>query len=729
MPARNNPREVADPEVEADVHLLILDYLAYRATQAVLDDLDKDESESGHEPQASTVEQHIALFNGVDSRNARPPHPLCPSVSRSVTLRVKLLQFVITYNAYLHPEFAENKFSEESMIALRIESGKRAEFWWRYHKLEPEGAKEEAELERKAYHSMDSMKHVHPDQSQWASRPGLLDLVPEFIQLTATRMHLHGEGDNADEEDDQAQWGVSEGWLRLAADMMLQSCRDSPANIVRTIHPALEAFSWGPLPLRLSGQTNQTDRMDIDEHVSSDLFRSQLDGNGDDFSQDRLWRKDGEDPANLNSIFNIPSGPEATSSSPETWNALRADHINRIPDDIRNSEPSHAFHPALMGFLRSLMTSIAPPLLSQLERDNSEHIWLEELDLTTEESARLRDVAKALPNPHPLLTRRHPGARRTALPPNLPQTSALPAPSPHNPVFSTQRRRPRCTARKEPHREAVGASPGCEDGAAVRVEGRADGEACVRELRGGGEGAVWRDERAGEGLRRARTDRGRGISRRRGRGSVSDGAGGRGVQGDGVARGAADCLDNVPLAAARPGLRGVEQPQGGPGLAAGGDVGDVGDEQGAGAVGLCGEEADGGGGGGVDADEACFGGGGGVDVGYCPVSWVGDGLEGPGGRRGKGVRGGGVIVEEGVAVSWSVAVDTAGLCKRRGEREPQRSNNCCVESRREFAWPGGQRASSAMAWKLRGSWLDMDNVQKTIHENSNELRTMAIVMQ
>lgn len=59
----HGPGGFADAEVANDVHLMILDHLAYQATQALLADLSAADATNGHRARDHFLESHLELFS------------------------------------------------------------------------------------------------------------------------------------------------------------------------------------------------------------------------------------------------------------------------------------------------------------------------------------------------------------------------------------------------------------------------------------------------------------------------------------------------------------------------------------------------------------------------------------------------------------------------------------------------------------------------------------------
>jgi len=231
----------------------------------------------------------------------------------------------------------------------------------------------------------------------------LLDILPSFIHLSATRMAMgsmiHEPESTPDTYDDDIipsddaastdtlSWATEPQWLRLAASFMLQTILerylDPHLPLPNSPSHVLEAFSWGYITTSsasASSGPHNSSKADPTRHRTD---KSLTIPDSDEGDITVLGTTPASSPTTLppshSNIFVLrtETTPDEAGSA---WGALRLQAMSLlIPDDntvslrdrlmkVQMHHPVDAFEKDLFGFLTGLLYSVEEPVLGQLER-------------------------------------------------------------------------------------------------------------------------------------------------------------------------------------------------------------------------------------------------------------------------------------------------------------------------------------------------------------------------
>jgi len=227
----------------------------------------------------------------------------------------------------------------------------------------------------------------------------LLDILPAFIHLSATRMAMGSMinepetipdtyEDSSDDvaSTDTLSWATEPQWLRLAASFMLQAIleqyldldfpRPSDASYV------LEVFAWGYIETTPNA-TNKSSHPKTTTQLGVDKTKSLAIPDSDEGDITALGTTPDSSPTTLppshSDIF-ILRTEKAPGEAGKAWRALRLQAMSLlVPSDentslqeqlakVRLHHPLRTFEKDLLGFLTGLFYSVEEPLLVQLER-------------------------------------------------------------------------------------------------------------------------------------------------------------------------------------------------------------------------------------------------------------------------------------------------------------------------------------------------------------------------
>jgi len=371
------------------------------------------------------------VFNHNHSKYSPPP---------SCTFHILLCKFTTLYTFRHIHNFSTP--APKALINLRHENRRRAVRWREglgygsfHHVLLEEAARETTELDAEG-------------EGPLAGLPSLLDLLPDFIALTAARtvagagspgahaiktpIKLPANNGAKPESDDtyrtQNEWTTTRQWLELAAEMMLQACLEQFLELNNhAFSTILESFAWGSGPwVKHDGDISTTNNRDHRDktHLGVDPQVSDADPNN------RATRPEDYEATSLNSTFNLadedtgssddeisdnentarfPDGfhpkPESSPGA-KTWRAIRHAYLQEISIPLRSHRkgemlpflkalqsrhPRSAFDKHMQLFLSSLLGSHPPPVLVQLARGDD--VVVDGVKLSAEESEGLRSLA------------------------------------------------------------------------------------------------------------------------------------------------------------------------------------------------------------------------------------------------------------------------------------------------------------------------------------------------
>lgn len=224
----------------------------------------------------------------------------------------------------------------------------------------------------------------------------LLDILPSFIHLSATRMAMGSitsepesipdtYEDSVDLSDDTASgdtlsWATEPQWLQLAASFMLQAILErrldlipSPANDASHV---LEAFAWGYIDTPSDTAKDSTARLRTDKSLTIP--------DSDEGDITALGTTPTSSPTALlpshSDIF-ILRTEKTPQEAGKAWRTLRLQAMSLLVPDVGDStslqehmmklrlhHPVPAFVKDLLGFLSGLFCSVEEPVLVQLER-------------------------------------------------------------------------------------------------------------------------------------------------------------------------------------------------------------------------------------------------------------------------------------------------------------------------------------------------------------------------
>ncbi|KAM0710322.1 hypothetical protein Q7P35_002684 [Cladosporium inversicolor] len=376
QPQANIFTKTGDDSVSLEIDHMILDYLSYEATKAVL------ASRKSSSMRSSSLENKLAMVDTfLEMFKARHPSYVPDAELR---FRLLLLKFATLYCSRFDRATAVP--SHHALCGLRENNTARAMKWIQNADRMPSGkydlsafesepspdhgtvnfnfdnvdswrsqprhkttttAPIQANLERRRAYTLKVLKCPAEDdlyEDAFYGTPeclSLLDLLPSFMGVIAARNELNNSN-------------LSTGLMELAAQFMLQACLEQYLAFGVTGCDAIdEAFAWGAKPT-----------LSAKGHKKSDSNAS----NGDDSAEpktsetERMFR----DEDNLSQ--EIPD-----------WNDIKASHIAELAhsdsetlrqhlEDVSYAYPIVDFEETVLQLLAGLAASSPGPVFSQLEK-------------------------------------------------------------------------------------------------------------------------------------------------------------------------------------------------------------------------------------------------------------------------------------------------------------------------------------------------------------------------
>lgn len=342
----------AQAETSLEVDIMILDHVAFQATKTCLDS--RKSQQTGSNISSSSLGRHLQLADSFTSIfKARHPN-YRPDAELRLRLLLLKMTTLFTQRYTLNPTTPDR----ESLKALRDSSLKRARNWL-----------DTSDFAHECNYSPDAFQYMNPIASEALERNrahvlhqlgipaedeayedafygtsscvSLRDLVPLFIEVSAASSGIHGSA-------------LTERWMRLACEFMLQACLEQYLICGAQGEDALdEPFAWG-----YCGR----------ERIAGDTV-------GGDESRE----------AQINEMFE----DDNYATEVEGWTALKAEYIKElIPDhlpqqigidewdtdvgphleSVASKHPIDEFEASTLKFLEALMMSIPEPVLLQLEK-------------------------------------------------------------------------------------------------------------------------------------------------------------------------------------------------------------------------------------------------------------------------------------------------------------------------------------------------------------------------
>ena len=228
----------ANPAYALEVDEMILEYLLYKTTKAFLDAFRSYGAHHGNRDRlkaesAASLLQVFDLFLQLFKAN-HPNRDFLPELN----FNIKLLEFTVLFTQRNAPQ----ALSSSSRDQLRKTSQQNAAFrmkWWAKGRRDDQGSAAEDTIIG-CWHdyftlspstSTDLKASLQADAAKVIS---LIELLPLFLDLSADMAILLGQD-------------VSEQWMRLAAEFMLQSAWENHAHLASEAgdEPLKIAFGWG----------------------------------------------------------------------------------------------------------------------------------------------------------------------------------------------------------------------------------------------------------------------------------------------------------------------------------------------------------------------------------------------------------------------------------------------------------------------------------------------------
>ncbi|KAI9724572.1 MAG: hypothetical protein M1828_003595 [Chrysothrix sp. TS-e1954] len=388
-------------ELASGVNNLLIDLLAHNANVILLKAL-KESSERGEDLPAKplSIDRATDLIEAVDGyfkvleSNATPASE-ASSLDPDTAFRIRLLQIISLYMFRCCKSLSTGH--AQSTQALR-------DVYKTYTMRYQERAKHVLASKREGFGKCvclaAGLDASSPESFQRNDDPTavLFLMIPGIIELTLSRANLApihtsrqararaGEVDARNRRSETgsqfstspSEWKTTEGWLKLMAEMMLQSSLEQ--RFVTGAFGAssvLDPFSWGP----------------VDTY---DLYNS---------TQDVPMEDEALRPYRLNQAFILETEQSSSGLEADTWNYLRLRYIEElIPPEASSPEetkkhfervarrhPRRVLDEALHSFLSALLESLDPPLLLQIEKSgDGTPIVLDGVSMSPEDCKKLR---------------------------------------------------------------------------------------------------------------------------------------------------------------------------------------------------------------------------------------------------------------------------------------------------------------------------------------------------
>lgn len=343
----------AASETSLEVDIMILDYLACRATTACLQSRKAKGNGSNTAPRSSLqlVDSFMPIFK------ARHPQ-YQPDAELRLRLLLLKMATLFTQRFTLNPTTPDRP----SLQALRNANRQRAEVWMdgaRERRLsancETSGLLDTStlpsdKLERNRAHVLHQLGVPAEDEDYedafygTAACVSLLDLLPLFVELSAASSSIHGSN-------------LNPRWMHLACEFMLQAslekylvCGATGLNVLD------EAFAWGYAE---EPQDARTDRQlaEINDMFEDELYATELDG----------WQE--LKIRYVQELADVEGSRQSSADGPDIFSLL---------ESVAAKHPMDAFEALVLKFLEALFISIAQPVLVQLERGQLDGMSREE---------------------------------------------------------------------------------------------------------------------------------------------------------------------------------------------------------------------------------------------------------------------------------------------------------------------------------------------------------------
>jgi hypothetical protein len=326
-------RKTGDPSVSLEVDHMILDYLSYETTEAVLESrMSRDMSSSSVQHKVVLVDTFIEMF--------KAKHPTFQP-DPELRFRLLLLKFATLYSYRLIR--APIVPSKPALRHLRETNTSRAVTWIHSadrmpsskHNVSAFEAGSGPDQDSRRAQTLSTLNLPAEDEAYEDAFYGtpeclaLLDLLPLFMSVIAARNELNNSN-------------LSKGLMELAAQFMLQACLEQylirGANGCDAID---EAFAWGFKPGEFGPDfadlTNEVDRMFQDE---------------DDHSQE------------ITGWSEVKSCFVAELVHDDTDVETLGQHLENVAD----AYPIDTFEETVLQLLTGLAASLPSPVLTQLEQ-------------------------------------------------------------------------------------------------------------------------------------------------------------------------------------------------------------------------------------------------------------------------------------------------------------------------------------------------------------------------
>ncbi|KAK5145535.1 hypothetical protein LTR04_001278 [Oleoguttula sp. CCFEE 6159] len=339
----------ADPETQLDVDVMILDYLLYNATKALLDERNAQRQSivlpdhAGAELLTNMVDSFLPIF--------RSNHPTFTAPA-SLQFRLRLLKVAALFTRRLTA--CTTTPPAPTLRELRRRNGERARTWQTYSQqphTEPAGQfTSELPLPSEALHrnrrnvlwqlgSGESSDAGTTDFYGTPASPSLLDALPAFMGLSAALARAVSD------------WNITPRWMALAAESMLQAVLEQYLVYGASgTAPLDEAFAWGL-------NRGVTEESDDEEQLVNTMFQ------------------DEEDPEREVEGWKEVREEYRQALIPPVTTPLLA-HL----DTLALQHPLANYEDSVLAFLHALLASQPAPLLTQLEAGQVEGLTRQETE-------------------------------------------------------------------------------------------------------------------------------------------------------------------------------------------------------------------------------------------------------------------------------------------------------------------------------------------------------------
>ncbi|KAK6443734.1 hypothetical protein LTR95_000561 [Oleoguttula sp. CCFEE 5521] len=341
------PDRTPDAEVSLDVDILILDYVTYQATTALLTDANstpddgKDSISAAHNLEITNA--FLAMFKAQHSNY---------QVDDKLDFRILLLKFVtlcvrrMTRNA--------SSPAPDALKALRVQNQQRAVAWIGSAERAPAHGRDVESFDQDLPRPLEDLERDRADVLNSLNAPAedeayedafygtkaslaLLDLLPLFMEVSAMRNRI-------------SESTLTLQWMELAGSFILQACLEMYCIRGASGSDAIdEAFAWG---FRTDTSTATDDVREVDDMFESDHDEGEVQG----------WAEIKQ--RYLDELTTRSSDPSVSLVT----------HF----ENLAAKHPVAALHRKLLHFLNALNASMSPPVLAQLETGTLEGLTSEQ---------------------------------------------------------------------------------------------------------------------------------------------------------------------------------------------------------------------------------------------------------------------------------------------------------------------------------------------------------------